>query len=184
MSTTLSFLIRDGISSDIPACLALDHSYETEYVWQMRFQEDVDQRQVIFTTERLPRILETSWPAAENRLQLALPAEHCFLVVESRDQHEILGYLTMHNDPVFRSARLQDLVVSRPFRQNRIATRMLTVARQWARHRELVYLTAEIQTQNYPAILFCQHVGLTFCGFNDHYFPNRDIAIFFTEALR
>lgn len=184
MSTTLSFVIRDGVSSDVSACLELDHTYETEYVWQMRLHEDIDQRQVVFQTERLPRVLETSWPADEYRLRLAIPSEHCFLVVESRDQPEILGYLTMRSDPVFRSAHLQDLVISRPYRRRRIGARLLNVARQWARQHELVRLTAEIQTQNYPAILFCQHVGLTFCGFNDHHFPNRDIAIYFTEALR
>ncbi|MBZ0301600.1 MAG: GNAT family N-acetyltransferase [Anaerolineae bacterium] len=184
MSTTLSFLIRDGVSSDIPACLSLDHTYDTEYVWQMRLHEDIDLRQIVFQAERLPRTLEATYPADEHRLRLALPTEECFLVVESRDQHEILGYLTLRSDPVYYQARLQDLVVSRPYRRNRIGTRLLAVARQWARQHELTRITAEVQTPNYPAIQFCQHTGLTFCGFNDHYFPNRDIAIFFTEALR
>lgn len=184
MSTILGVLIRDGVSSDIPACLALDHSYETEYVWQMRLNEEGDQHQVIFQTERLPRVLETTWPVDENRLILALPPEQCFLVVENRETHDLLGYLTMRHDPVYRMAYLHDLVISQPYRRRRIGTRLLNIARHWAKHRQLERLTAQLQTQNYPAILFCQHSGLTFCGFNDHYFPNRDIAIFFTEPLR
>ena len=184
MSATLTLLIRDGVNRDIPECLALDHTYETEYVWQMRLQEDTDQRHIVFQTERLPRLLETTWPADDHRLTLALPTEHCFLVAESREHQEILGYLTMRQDPVFGVARLQDVVVSRPYRRRKIGQRLLNVARQWARQHQLVRLTGETQTHNYPAIMFCQASGLTFCGFNDHYFPNRDIAVFFTEALR
>lgn len=184
MSTTLSFLIRDGLPSDIPACLALEHQYETEFVWQMRLYEDGDQRHVVFQTERLPRKMEATFPADEDRIRLALPPEHCFLVIESRDHGELLGYLTMHSNPVQRIAHLQDLVISQPFRRRRVGSRLLQVARQWARNHDLIRLTAELETRNYPGILFCQHAGLAFCGFNDHYFPSRDIAVFFTESLR
>ncbi|MCH7578108.1 MAG: hypothetical protein IH822_10020, partial [Chloroflexi bacterium] len=31
MSTSFSFLIRDGLESDLDACLELDHTYQTEY---------------------------------------------------------------------------------------------------------------------------------------------------------
>jgi GNAT superfamily N-acetyltransferase len=184
MSSKLGFLIRDGLSSDIPACLSLDHSYETDYVWQMRLTDEADQRQVIFQRERLPRTLSTQWPASAHRLELALPPDQCFLVVENREQPELLGYLTLRCDPVFRIGLLHDLVISRPYRRRRIGARLLHVARQWAIQHQLVRLTAELPTQNYPGILFALASGLTFCGFNDHYFLNRDIAVFFTEALR
>lgn len=184
MSTSLGFVIRDGVRNDIPACLALDHEYETEYVWQMRLQEDVDQRQIIFQTEKLPRKLETGWPFSERRLTLALPDAQCFLVAQSREEdREILGYLTMRADPVYQIAQLQDLVISTPYRRRKIGTRLLTVARKWARERQFLRLTAEVQTRNYPAILFCQRSGLAFCGFNDQYFPHQDIAIFFSGSL-
>ncbi len=182
MATTLLF--RDGLKSDLPACLELDHSYETEYVWQMRLHSEGDQQQIAFQRERLPRMLAAIWPINEQRLQLALAPEQCFLIVEDRDNHEILGYLTMRPDPVYRVARLQDVVVDRDLRRQKIGTRLLNVARKWASQQQLNLITAELQTQNYPGILFCQASGLTFCGFNDHYFPNQDIAVFFTETLR
>ena len=107
MATTLSLVIRDGVSAIFLAACALDHTYETEHVWQMRLQDDGDQHQIVFHKERLPRALETSWPADGHRLELALPKDHCFLVVENREDHEILGYLAMRSDPVFRIAHLQ-----------------------------------------------------------------------------
>lgn len=184
MPTTFSFLIRDGMESDIGGCLALDHSYETDYVWQMNIREEASQWEVQFKTDRLPRTMQVIYPIDERRLRLSLPPDQCFLVAVGRDQPEALGYLTMRNDPVYKVARMTDLVVSRPYRSHRIATRLLNVARQWAREHDLAQMTMEIQTKNYPGIMFCQQRGFVFCGFNDRLFPNQDIAVFFSQSLR
>ena len=184
MSTTLSFHIRDGLESDIPACLDLDHSYETQYVWQMRLQGDADHQHITFTREHLPRLLETTYPANPQRLQAAVTPEHGFLVAANRQHGEILGYLTVHHDPIYRIAYVQDMVISRPYRRNHIGSRLFAVACQWAREKHLTVITLEMQTRNYPAIRFCQQSGLTFSGFSDHHFPNQDIAVFFSQSLR
>jgi GNAT superfamily N-acetyltransferase len=178
------FVIRDAVENDIGGCLNLDHSYETEYVWQMNVREETGQWQVLFKTERLPRVMQSVYPVDEKRLRAVLPKEQCFLVATDRSQPEIMGYLTMRNDSVYHCARVTDLVVSRPYRQRRIATRLLNIARQWAREHHLSRMTIEIQTKNYPGITFCQQHGFAFCGFNDQYFPNQDIAVFFSQSLR
>jgi GNAT superfamily N-acetyltransferase len=74
--------------------------------------------------------------------------------------------------------------VSRPYRRHKIGGSLLRTARNWARQQQLKRLMAELQTQNYPGILFCQRMGLAFSGFNDQYLPDRDIALFFSESLR
>ncbi len=183
-STTLSFIIRDGLSDDLPLCLALDHSYVTEYVWQVSVLEDTGRFQVAFKTERLPRVMEAEVPTSRERLQYALDANECFLVAVNRNQPEVLGYLVMRSDPAHMMAQVLDLAVSRAYRRRYIGSRLLNAARQWAREQNLARLTVEIATKNYPAIAFCQHAGLVFCGFNDHYFPNGDIAVFFSQSLR
>lgn len=179
-----SFLIRDGLESDIEACLALDHSSITENVWQMNIQQGTDQWQILFKTERLPRSMEVFHRSDVARLRLALADDQCFLVSVARDNEDILGYLTMRNDPVHHIALVQDIVIMPTFRRHRIATRLLNVAKQWARETDHLRLAIETQTKNYPSIKFCQSNGLNFCGFNDHYFPNGDIAVFFTQSLR
>lgn len=184
MAATLSFLIRDGLESDIAQCIGLDHLYETDYVWQMSLHQEAGLWQVMFKTERLPRTLETLYPANQTRLQLALPDSQCFLVATRRETSEILGYVTMRNDAAYQIAVLQDLVVSRPYRQHGIGKRLLNVARQWAKEHNLHRMTIETQTKNYPGILFCQNAGFTFCGFNDRYLPHQEIAIFFSQAIR
>ena len=183
MTTSLSFLIRDGLESDIPACLQLDHHYQTDLVWQMTVDDKPGQRQIGFLNQHLPRTLETEYVASEERLRLALPVDQCFLLAVTRDTNDPLGYLSMRNEPIYSIARIHDLVVSLPFRRQRIGTRLLTIARQWAMEHQLNNLVIEAATQNFPVILFAEQCGLSFCGYNDHYFPNQDIAVFFSQSL-
>ena len=133
MTTSMSFLIRDGLEGDIAVCLQLDHHYETDLVWQMTVDEKPGHWQIGFLNQRLPRTLETQYAASEARLRLALPSNQCFLVAVTRDTNDPLGYLSMRNDPVYGIARIHDLVVSLPYRRQRIGTRLLAIARQWAK---------------------------------------------------
>lgn len=184
MSATVSFIIRDGSARDIPDCLLLDHNYETDFVWQMQISSETGWR-IDFKTERLPRELEVTYPASEDRLRAAAHVGQCFLIATTRDDEpEIIGYLTMHSDRIYRIGLVQDIVVSRPFRRRQIATRLAKAAAMWAREHDLTTLMIETQTKNYPGIRFCEAAGFAFCGFNDHYFPNRDIAVFFSQSVR
>ena len=185
MTTPLSFQIRDAVPDDIEACLALDHGYETRIVWQMTMLPHGEAWQVTFREERLPREIEVIYPIDEIRLRLALPREICYLVAAGKTESDtILGYLTMRPDPVHKIALIQDIVVGREYRHKGIGTRLLNVARHWAGERGAQQLMLETQTKNYPAISFCKKNGLAFCGFNDQYYRNLDIAVFFGQQLR
>ncbi|MBC7869950.1 MAG: GNAT family N-acetyltransferase [Chitinophagaceae bacterium] len=185
MASSPGFVIRDGLESDIPACLTLESSYETEYVWQVSFQQEPGLRRVLFKTEHLPRIMTVPYPISERSLYLSLGSDVCFLIAAERDEPEnLFGYLTMRHDPTHQIGTIQDIVVSQPFRRRRIGTRLLKVARQWALENDMTQLMIETQTKNNPAITFAQNAGFAFCGFNDRYFANQDIAVFFAQALR
>lgn len=184
MSTPFSLVIRDALGQDIPACLALDHQYETDYVWQMSVAEEGSERQIHFSKQHLPRTMLAGHPADEPRLRYSLQNKQCFLVAAEKGRDTLFGYLTMQSDPVYKTALLQNLVVGRLYRRRGIGGRLLNVARQWALEHGLNRITLETQTKNYPAILFCQQAGFVFCGFNDQYFPNQDIALFFTQTIR
>jgi GNAT superfamily N-acetyltransferase len=184
MSTSISFVIRDGLETDIIACLALDHRYETDFVWQMNVDETAGHWQATFNKQRLPRTLEAVCSPEERRLHLALPSDHCFLVAIAKDGNEVLGYLSMRRETVHRTAWVQDIVVSLPYRRRRIGTRLVNVAHHWAKEQGLARITIESQTQNYPGITFCQQLGFKFCGYNDQYFPNHDIAVFLSQTVR
>lgn len=177
------FVIRDGLESDIPACLALDHTYQTERVWQMSMRSDLDQYDITFKTERLPRLLQATHPSSEDRLLYCLPEDQCFLVAAERDGDAILAYLTMRYEPIHGVTWIQDIVVDAEVRREGVGTRLLKIARRWAYENHAKRLMVEVRTKNYPMINFCAANGLIFCGYNDHYLENQDIAVFFGETL-
>jgi len=181
----LSLLIRDGIASDVEACLALDHSYETDAVWQMTLQPDPSGWHITFRVERLPRTIPAQYTPQAATLERALAADQCLLVAITRGETpEIIGYLSLNYQAVEGIALIQNVVVAKDYRRLGIGKRLVNVARRWATEQTAHTLMMEVQTRNMPGIQFCQSVGLTFCGFNDHYFTHHEIAVFFAQALR
>ena len=53
----------------------------------------------------------------------------------------------------------------------------------WASEYHLRQILFEIPTTNFPCILFAKALGFSFCGFNDHHFANREIALFFSLSI-
>ena len=185
MSVNLPFVIRDGIEADIDDCLSIDHTYTTDYVWQVQIErDDPNYYQMTFRTERLPRTLEASYTPAPERIKLALPDNHCFLVAAERDGSSVLGYCVMSQEQTHRLAIIHDLVIDRTYRRSRIGSKLLSIARRWATHHQLQRLLIEVHTRNHPAIVFCQASGFTFFVYNERYSDQQEIAIFFGQNLR
>ncbi|MDY7077997.1 MAG: GNAT family N-acetyltransferase [Chloroflexota bacterium] len=174
--------VRAAEARDLEVCGRLDHSYTTDRVWQMDTREEDNSLTVTFRVARLPREARISYPLRGNELLAGWRRRDGFLVAE--EEGHICGYVTLTAQAEHSIAWAGDLVVDRPQRQNGIGTALLRAAAQWGCAHNLARLVVEVQTKNYPAIRFCQSRGLTFCGYNDHYWPNQDIALFFGESLR
>lgn len=181
-ANALRFIVRKASEEDLPACLALDHSSTSDYVWQVETHEAQETISFHFRTVRLPRPTVVPYPQETETLRIAWHQSDCFLVAEA--QGAIYGYLTMRGDRAHGIGWVYDLVVDRARRRHRVGTALLLQARQWAQDHQLRRIILETQTKNYPAIAFCQRQGLVFCGFNDQYYPNQDIALFFSQAIR
>lgn len=176
-------IFRDAVEDDLPRCLALDASFQSDYVWQMTVNDDGGEIQVNCRRQRLPRQLVSQHPVDERKLQMALRMDNCFVVVEDPGSGQIAGYVTMRLDMSGRVAYLQDLVVGMLHRRRSLGARLVHVARVWASEFRLQQIIFEIPTTNYPAIRFAQAQGFAFCGFNDHHFANREIALFFSLSI-
>jgi len=175
-------IVRPATLADLNTCLSLDHASETDHVWQMKVQEGESQLDVAFQTVRLPRRMPVAYPRNLEQLVEDWQRGEGFLVAEVDD--EIAGYLDLVANPWQRVGWVANMAVDRLHRRKGIGTALMRHGRQWAREQGLRLLQAEATTKNYPALAFYRRLGFQFCGFNDHYYQNQDIALFFVQILR
>jgi GNAT superfamily N-acetyltransferase len=176
--------VRPATAEDLPQLAAFDHGYSTDYVWQMDLRDDpsIGQVQATFRSVRLPRPMRVMVTRGSDQLSDAWNRRVCFLVAEQ--DGALKGYLNLVLGPAPEVAWIADCAVERRFRRSGVASVLLAAGAQWARANRLKRLVAEMQSKNYPAICFAQKHGLIFCGYNDRYYPNQDVALFFGLALK
>ncbi len=173
--------IRHAVSSDIPTLMALDHGYSTEHVWQMTFQRGAGQIDVTFREVRLPRPMRVVYPRNPERLADEWTRRAVILVAELDE--DVRGYLAIIEGPAPETAWITDCVVALRYRRQGIATHLLKSARTWCRERGMVRLYVEMQSKNYPAIALFGKAGFVFSGYSDNFYPDQDIALFFSQEL-
>lgn len=174
--------IRPAKPRDLQICGALDHSYVADHVWQMETREENGVLTTTFRVAHLPREMRVNYPRQGQDLLAGWQRRDGFLVAE--EEGAIRGYVALTAEVENGIALVGDLVVDRSWRRCGIGTALLHAAAEWGRENSLARLVVEVQTKNYPAIRFCQSRGLTLCGYNDHYWPAQDIALFFGQSLR
>jgi ribosomal protein S18 acetylase RimI-like enzyme len=174
-------IIRAATEEDLPRCLALDAAFETDYVWQMDSRAQSEQTTITFRTVRLPRPMKVAYP--RDKKQLNGGWQSCDAMLVADDNRAVQGYVALARRAAQGTAWVQDLIVDKGSRRAGLGSALLAGALRWAHTEKLAWLLVEVQTKNYPAIQFCQKHGLTFCGYNDHFFANQDIAVFFGKAV-
>ena len=175
-------IVRLAELADLNACYELDGSYTTNYVWQMQAREHERSVEVRFDAVRLPRSMKVAYPRHPDELLPNWRQGECFLVAAEAEGQPI-ALLDMTVQAWHGVGWIRNLIVHRGFRRQGIATALLHAARHWALDNELIKLTLETQTKNYPAISFAQKHRFAFCGYNDRYYSNGDIAVFFSLSL-
>jgi ribosomal-protein-alanine N-acetyltransferase len=168
--------------TDLNSCYQMNASYSTDYVWQMQTRQAERRTDVRFDTVRLPRSMQVEYPRSMDELVDHWNLDACFLVVRNGDD-EIIGFVDAQPQLEQGLLWVFNLVVDKNFRQQGIGTVLLKSARQWAMQHQLNKLMLEVQTKNHPAISFAQKHGFRFCGFNERYYPNGDIALFFYQLI-
>lgn len=175
-------IVRQAQLVDLNACCDMDKSYVTEHVWQMRSHETERSVEVRFDTVRLPRPMKVDYPRRSDEILPNWRQEECFLVAAD-DQDRAIGFLDMTVQAWHDVGWMRNLVVERLHRRQGVATDLLRTARQWALDNGLRKIMTEAQTKNYPAIRFVQKHGFVYCGYNDRYYANGDIAVFFCVTV-
>ena len=174
--------IRPAELADLNACILLDGSYQTDRVWQMEQREQDGEIIVSFREVALPRMMTVAYPTVDAALVSHWERGDCVLVAEL--DNEVLGFWDMSVHPDQNLGWVHHLVVARAYRRRGIGSALLRHGARWAWANGLERIMIVVQSKNYPGIRFCQKFGFEFCGFNDRYFGNQDIALWFGHDLR
>jgi GNAT superfamily N-acetyltransferase len=174
--------IRPANAADIPSLILLDHHYASEYVWQMDLHNEEALVQVSFREVRLPRSVQVKYPRDPHGLAEDWIKQAAILVAVL--EAELIGYAGLAQNMAPNTTWVTDLVVARRLRRQGVGTALVLAAQEWASAHKSRRLILEMQPKNHPAIRLAQKLGFELCGYNDHYFTNHDIALFFSKWLR
>lgn len=174
-------LVRSLTALDVAAVVELDHSYHTDFVWQMDMQADEHGTSARFREIRLPRTMRVEYPREAEGLADDWKRRPGALVAERSG--DVLGYLSLTDGIMPGGALVTDLAVARRFRRQGVATALLRGAQTWAGQHGCTRIMLEMQSKNHPAICMAQKLGFEFCGYNDRYYANGDITLFFARGV-
>ncbi len=174
--------IRPAVAPDLPILMAIDHSCQSDYVWQMDVLKEEGTTGAVFREIRLPRTVKVPYPR---------PVETLFenwnkragLLTASIDE-EVIGYIRMNDMVIPNTAWLSDMVVSPRYRRQGVGMALVLAAQSWAKDRKNRRSLLEMSSKNHPAVCLAKKLGYEFCGYNDNYYETKDIALFFGYTLR
>ena len=95
-----------------------------------------------------------------------------------------VGYIGISDQFAPKTVWITDCVVREDLRRQGIGSALVLAAQEWGAEHGFRKAIMEMQSKNHPAIQMARKLGYEFCGYNDHYFANQDIALFFSRALR
>lgn len=175
--------IRPVLPGDIAELIELDHSYTSDLVWQMDFKHDRPHGQihVAFRKVNLPRSVRYEVPRPPRSLADDWQRFSGMLVAAIEER--LIGYISILLDPITQAAWIPDLLVHRPLRRQGIGSALLLSAAEWAATKDSRDIVLEIQPRNAPAIEMALKLGFEFCGYNDFYYPDNEIGLFFRKSF-
>ncbi len=174
--------IRPAVAGDISHLVALDHDYVSDVVWQMDTTAEENHVGVSFRQVRLPRSVRVDYPRPPRLLTDEWSGRALLLV--ALQANEPVGYISAVQGVAPATNWVTDLVVTRHMRHKGVGTALVLSAQEWARQFYPNRMVLEMQPKNFPAISLAQKLGYDFCGYNDRYYLNHDIALFFAKSIR
>ncbi len=177
-----AFEIRSASANDLPRLMSIDHASMSDYVWQLELRREPSQITAAFREVRLPRSVEVRYP--RNSLALADEWTKRDAVLVALNESLPVGYACLVEEHTSAIAWMTDLVVAPEWRRKGAGSALLEAGQAWALERGVKRLVLEVTSKNQGGIRLAQKFGYEFCGYNDQYYPNQDVALFFGRVLR
>ncbi len=174
--------IRPVVAADIPELMKIDLSSQSEYVWQMDRAIADNEVTISFREIRLPRSIRIEYPHAIDWTGGKVGGQNGMLIAVLNGAP--VGYINLDDGQVPRTGWVKDLVIQPQVRRQGIAIALILAGQEWAIRRGLRRMILEMHSKNHPAIRLALKLGFEFSGYNDQYYANQDIALFFARMLR
>ena len=167
---------------DLNLCYQMSKSYHTDYVWQMQSSETEHTVKIYFDIVRLPRAMQVEYPRSSDELLEHWNQKQCFFVARTITG-EFIGFVDAIAHPWENMVWIFNLAINQRYRRQGVGAALLKTVTKWANANNHTRLMLEMQTKNYPAIRFAQKYSFQYCGYNERYYANGDIALFFSRNL-
>ena len=178
----MKVMIRQAVSPDIEYLRNFDHCVKSDCVWQMSQSINEGQIQTVFNETHLPREMRVTYTRSPDTLEKRWE-NYSLVLVACVDQAPV-GYTSISSLLSPEMIWINDLVVDELWRRKGIAMSLFSSIRDWGLERNYSRISLEMSSKNFPAICLAKKLGFEFTGFNDNYFTNNDIALFFSRFLK
>lgn len=173
--------IRHVIQEDLSEMITINHSYLTGHVLKMELLQEDSRIKTEFRNSRLPREMTVQYP--RNEEELLASWQKCTSILVGRIKEKIVSYIGIEELRLSGIVKVKDLVVASPNRRLGIASGLLLATEDWSSKRNNSIIILEMQMKNNPMINFSRKLGYSFSGYQDYYFPNHDLALFFEKRI-
>jgi len=174
--------IRPTVATDLTRLMGIDHSMTSDAVWQLEIRRNTGQVAATFREVRLPRSIQVPYP--HNHFALADDWVSRSMMYTAIKNGDPIGYISLLERGTASTVWVLDLVIDMAHRRSGVAIALLASGQAWAESRAHRRLILEVQSKNVPAIRLAQKSGFEFCGYNDQYYLNKDVALFFAKILK
>ncbi len=175
-------LVRQAVSPDIELLSKFDHTVKTECVWQMAQNVDSGIITTTFAENHLPREMRLTYPISPESL-LERWKNYSSVLIACINTAPV-GYITFTATFTPDVIWVKDLVVDDLWRRKSVATTLIQAANSWGTSRHFSRMSIEISSKNFPAISLVKKCGFDFSGYDDNFFNNNDIALFFSRFIK
>ena len=167
---------------EMPQIAQMDLSFESDYVWKTQMLEGFDTFESSFQRIRLPKTIRVSFQAYSAANLETLIRQNSIISVRYEDQ--LIGYVRLERDETVNRLVLKTGGIMPEYRNKGVGTVVLDRVCEIAKINKIRSVVCMVQAKNDPAIHFLLARGFVFCGYQEFFFRNMEIGMFFSKNIR